>query len=236
MTDRYLVIYPGKLTPSFSLTKNPSSSNSVELIDVDKTTVDILVYPHGQKKSTTYAKFIDTDGSESWSLTYASTPGATNIYQEFRTCPTGKVINPATGNCIKVTTTKSSSSGTLAECPAGKYRNPLTGRCKKIETASDEPKPCAEGYERNPETNRCRKLKAENDGAGYALVPTTYSGKPSFVAFGIVALLVTIGIVYIILQFRHEIARMLRKIRQRLHHVRKDLVARHIGFHRHKKP
>lgn len=230
--DGYFTIYPSKFTPSFSLTKNPSSSNSIELLDTDGTVLDILIYPHGQKKSVAYAKFVDVDGSESWDFTYAVTPGSTNTYQEFRTCPAGKVINPVTGNCIKVT----AASSTASECPAGKYRNPLTGRCKNIESATSEPKPCAEGYERNPETNRCRKVKAENDGAGYALVPTTYSSKTTFVAFGIVLLLVSIGIIYIILQFRREIARAARKARQRFYHVRKNLVARGVSFHWHKKP
>lgn len=231
--DEYFVIYPSQFTPQFAITKDPNSTNSIELLDIDGATVDILVYSHGQKKTTSYAKFIEADGSESWNLTYAPTPGKTNVYQEFRTCPAGKVINPATGNCITITL---ASSKTSAECPAGKYRNPLTGRCKKIETSTTEPKPCAEGYERNPETNRCRKIKAENDGAGYTLVPATNSSTSTFVAFGIVILLVTLGTVYIVLQFRHEIARAARKTRQRFYHVRKNLVARHIGFHRHKKP
>lgn len=229
--DGYIAVYPSQLESSFTLTKNPSSSNSVELLDADGTVLDILVYAHGQKKGVSYAKFIDATGAELWDFTYANTPGDTNVYQEFRTCPAGKVINPATGNCITITVTSST-----AECPAGKYRNPLTGRCKNIESTTSELKPCAEGYERNPETNRCRKIKAENDGAGYALVPTTYSGKSTFVALGIVVLLVLLGTIYIILQFRHEIARTARKARQRLHHIRKDLVARGISFHRHKKP
>ncbi len=232
-TDGYFVLYPSKLTPGLSFTKNPSSSNTIELLDTDETVLDILVYSNGQKKSTSYAKFIAADGSESWDLTYNVTPGDTNIYQEFRTCPAGKVINPATGNCIKVTTTANSIT---SECPAGKYRNPLTGRCKNIESTTTELKSCAEGYERNPETNRCRKIKAENDGAGYALVPTTYSSKSTFVAFGIVVLLVSLGAIYIILQFRHEIVRATRKIRQRFYHIRKDLIARCASFHRHKKP
>lgn len=231
--DGYFVIYPHQFTPQFSITKNPNSTNSIELLDIDGSTVDILIYSHGQKKATSYAKFIEADGSESWSLTYAPTPGSINVYQEFRTCPTGKVINPATGNCITVTLT---SNNTSTECPAGKYRNPLTGRCKKLESSTTEPKPCAEGYERNPETNRCRKIKAENDGAGYALIPATNSSTSTFAAFGLVILLVMLGVVYIILQFRHEIARTTRKTRQRFYHVRKNLVAWYISFHRHKKP
>ena len=112
----------------------------------------------------------------------------------------------------------------------------MTGRCKKLESSTTEPKPCAEGYERNPETNRCRKIKAENDGAGYALIPATNSSTSTFAAFGLVILLVMLGVVYIILQFRHEIARTARKTRQRFYHVRKNLVAWYISFYRHKKP
>ena len=216
-SNTYFAIYPAKLSPSFSLTKNPNSSNTIDLVDSDNSIVDTLVYSHGQKKSTSYAKFYDSTGAEIWELTYLTTPGLENNYQEFRTCPAGKVINPDTGNCVKVSATTDSA---LAECPAGKYRNPLTGRCKNIESASTEPKPCAEGYERNPETNRCRKIVAENNGAGYALVPTTSSAKSTFIALGAVILIVSLGIIYIILQFRHEIARTFRKIRQRLHHIR----------------
>lgn len=216
-SNTYLAIYPAKLPASFSLTKNPSSSNTINLVDADNSIVDVLVYSHGQKTSTSYAKFYDSTGAEIWELTYSATPGLENNYQEFRTCPEGKVINPDTGNCVKVSSTADSA---LAECPEGKYRNPLTGRCKNIEVASAELKPCAEGYERNSETNRCRKIVAENDGAGYALVPTTSSAKSTFIALGAVILIVSLGIIYIILQFRHEIARAFRKIRQRLHHIR----------------
>ena len=104
---------------------------------------------------------------------------------------------------------------------------------KNIETESG-PKPCAEGYERNPETNRCRKIKRENDGAGYALTPVTYSDNSTFIAFGVVAGLVAIGVIYIILQFRREVVRFLRKVRQRLHHIGKSLRSRHVHARRRK--
>lgn len=230
-SNSYFAIYPASFSPALSLTKNPSSSNAIDLIDSDNSLVDTLVYLHGQKKSTSYAKFYDSSGAEIWELTYSATPGLENNYQEFRTCEAGKVINPDTGNCVKVST---STTNTLAECPAGKYRNPLTGRCKNIETGSTEPKPCAEGYERNPTTNRCRKIVAENSGAGYALVPTTSSSKSTFIALGAVVLIVSLGLIYIILQFRREIARAIRKLKQRLHHIGKDLVAWCIRFGRHK--
>lgn len=229
--DSYYAYYPAQQTASFSLTKNPNSSNTIELVDSNGTVVDTLVYNHGQKKSTSYARFY-TDGSEEiWDTTYAVTPGSANVYQEFRSCPAGKTINPDTGNCINVT---SGSSTTV--CPEGKYLNPLTGRCKKVEDDSSTLKPCATGYERNPETNRCRKITSANDGANYALVPNTSSSKSVFIAAGMVALIVSLGVAYIILQFRREIARTARKTIQRLNHIREDLVARRIGFHRQKKP
>lgn len=231
--DSYFAFYPAKQPTAFTFTKNPTTSNTIELIDQQETVIDALVYAHGQKKSTSFARFFDAVADELWMQTYHPTPGQANTYQEFRTCPEGKVINPATGNCVKSTATSSSS---LAACPDGKYRNPLTGRCKKIDSDSTEPKPCAEGYERNPETNRCRKKTSSNEGAGYALVPTTYSDQTTFVALGIVVLLVSLGVIYIILQFRHEITRAARKARQRLHYIRKDLIARRASFHRKKKP
>ena len=228
--DGYYAYYPSAQTTSFSLTKNPNSSNTIELIDANGATVDTLVYNHGQKKSTSYARFYTTGSEEIWDLTYAPTPGSANVYQEFRTCPTGKTINPDTGNCVNVT---SGSSTTV--CPEGKYLNPLTGRCKKIAESSGA-KECKAGYERNPETNRCRKITSNNDGATYALVPNTSSSKSVFIAAGIVALIISAGTVYIILQFRREITRTARKTIQRLNHVRKNLIARRVSLHRKKKP
>lgn len=97
----------------------------------------------------------------------------------------------------------------------------MTGRCKKIESASTQ-KPCADGYERNPETNRCRKIKSDNDGADYALIPNTRSSKTTFIALGVVIILVLIGAIYIVLQFRHELVRTFRKVRQRLNNLLKN--------------
>lgn len=206
---------------NFSLTKNPTTSNIIELIDNNGGVIDSLQYYHGQKKQTSYAKFYDANGEETWLLTYRPTPNASNLYQEFRSCSDGKVINPETGNCVKVT------NATVAACPAGKYRNPLTGRCKNIESGSTQ-KECAEGYERNPETNRCRKIKTANEGADYALVPTTYSDQKSFMGLSIVIALVCLGVGYIILQFRREIIRAMRKARQGIYHFGKDLRSRKI--------
>lgn len=215
----YLAYYPSS---AFSFTKNPTTNNSVSLIDADGEVIDELVYSHGQKKSTSYALFYDTNGVANWSITYDPTPGSTNNSQKFRTCPAGKVLNPLTGNCVNLTTS------TTTECPAGKYRNPLTGRCKNIEDSTSTLKECAEGYERNPTTNRCRKITKPNEGADYALVPTTSSSGTTFVAFGIVILIISLGAIYIALQFRHEAARAARKIRQRVHDILKNQLPRKI--------
>lgn len=191
----------------FTLTKNPTTSNLLELIDVNGDIVDQLEYLHGQKKSTSYALFgYTTKGTGEWRITYTPTPGSTNNFQEYRSCPAGKVINEITGNCVKAATLKTAD---LA-CPAGKYRNPETGRCKKIE--SDEPKTCADGYELNPETNRCRKVKT-NTGAEFALVPLTGEARSTFVALGAIILLALLGLGGIIFQFRHELRNFLRKLR-----------------------
>ena len=104
----------------FTLTKNPTNSNTLELIDTTGDILDILEYPHGQKKSASYALVgYHTDGTPEWSITYHPTPGAMNIAQDFRSCPEGKVINENTGNCVKASTLKT----TIADCPAGKYRS-----------------------------------------------------------------------------------------------------------------
>lgn len=191
--DGYYVYYPSK----FSLTKNPVTSNTLELIDTDGETIDKLVYPNGQRKGTAYAWIgYDEKGEEIWKTTYAPTPGAANNYQEFRACEQGKVINEATGNCVKV------ASVTEKICKEGQYLNILTGRCKKYETSTE--KTCKEGYYLNPETNRCRKI-VENKGAEYGLTPETYKEQSSFVALYAVLGVVGVGVGYVIYEFRHEI-------------------------------
>lgn len=222
----YYAFYPSTIGLTF--TKNPTTSNSIDLVNTDGSVIDTITYPHGQKKSTAYALIYNADGSATWRQTYAITPAAENTYQKYRTCPAGKIINPATGNCIN-----DNSSDALSDCPPGKYRNPLTNRCKTIETEATL-KPCAEGYERNPETNRCRKITSENDGASFALSPTPAANHTAFIAIGIIVFLVLIGIGYVVFQFRLELTRAVRKARQRLHHICKHLLSRRIRFRRHK--
>ena len=201
--EGYFVYYP----EGFSLTKNPTNSNMLELIDTDGAVIDKLIYPNGQRKGTAYA-FIgyDNNGEEIWRTTYAPTPGVPNNFQEFRTCEEGKVINEATGNCVKVTSVKPKV------CKAGYYLNPLTGRCKKIENKQE--KTCKEGYYLNPETGRCKRIK-ENNGADYSLEPESYEESSTFVALYAVLGVVLVGLVYVVYEFRHEISKLFGKVFRR---------------------
>lgn len=197
----FVAIYPEENWGA-TLTKNPTSSNKLELIDTDGETVDSLIYYSGQRRGMSYAMLgYKSDGNEKWEQTYSPTPGEDNTYQQFKTCPVGKVINMNTGNCV----TETVVAATLEACPEGKYRNPLTGRCKSYaSTASTELKPCAEGYERNPETNRCRKI-VENTGADYPLVNGTFEEKTEMTAIFAIITVIVAGIGYIIFQYRDEI-------------------------------
>ena len=201
--EGYFVYYP----KDFSLTKNPASSNTLELIDVDGKKVDTLVYLNGQRKGTAYALIgYDERGKAVWRVTYAPTPGEPNNYQKFRSCEEGKVINETTGNCVKVVTSKT------RVCKKGQYLNTSTGRCKKIETKKT--KTCKKGYYLNPETNRCRKIK-ENKGANYSLEPETYDEESSFMAWYAVLGVVGIGLLYLVYEFRKEIWRLGGKVFRR---------------------
>lgn len=199
--------------PEISLTKNPTTELLFEIMDVNGDVADSLNLPHGQKKKTSYALTgHDPSGGEIWQLTYNPTPGSANSYQEFQTCPAGKVINVLTGNCVNASTMKSS----LNDCGVGKYRNPETGRCKSYSSDSSEQAPCQEGYERNPETNRCRKIK-NNSGADYPVVQVTDTEEySSFIALWAIGAIAALGLGYVVFQFRHEIAYFSRQLLTKL--------------------
>ena len=198
--EGYFVYYP----TAFTLTKNPVSSNKIEIIDIDETVVDVLEYPNGQRKGTAYALIgYNESGGEIWKMTYAPTPGTPNNYQDFKTCESGKVLNEVTGNCVKVT------SMSEKVCKDGYYLNILTGRCKKITVNAE--KTCREGYYLNPETGRCKKIK-ENKGADYSLEPESYEENSSFVALYAVLGVLGVGVVYLIWEFREEIKKIWLKL------------------------
>ncbi len=196
--------YKARYLTDFKLTKNPANANLLELVDVNGEVVHKMEYPNGQRRGTSYA-FIGYDGSgkEIWRMTYAPTPGVPNNYQEHRTCEEGKVINEATGNCVKVAIIMEKT------CPAGQYLNPLTGRCRKIEVAKTTT--CKEGYELNAETGRCRKIK-NNDGSDYSLVKEVYKEESSFVALNLVVAVIGLGILVVIFEFRKEILRLFGRV------------------------
>lgn len=119
--------YKANYFENISLTKNPTNKNEIELIDANDETIDKLEIPNGQRKGTSYALIgFNADGSELWRVTYAPTPGEANNYQEYKTCEAGKVVNPETGNCVKVT------EAAVKICKEGYRLNEETGRCVKI--------------------------------------------------------------------------------------------------------
>lgn len=199
--------YTVRVAEDFKLTKNPTNTNTLEIVDTDGTVVDKLEYPNGQRKGVAWAMIgYDEKGEELWHTTYAVTPGEPNIYQEYKTCEEGKVINEETGNCVKVTEVVEKT------CAAGQYLNPLTGRCKKIEV--EEEKICKEGYYFYEPTGRCRKV-VENDGAEYDLGSEETEGREkesSFVAIYAVLFVVGLGVIYIIYEYRKEIARIFKRL------------------------
>lgn len=102
-----------------------------------------------------------------------------NTTWDDKKCPEGKVINPATGRCIKEKVIVNKEIPKKV-CPEGKVINPATGRCIKEKTAAvknvSEPsvkenpfskltppvtllKVCPEGKVLNPATGRCIKIK-----------------------------------------------------------------------------
>ena len=199
--------YNARYLTDFSITKNPTNTNTLGLIDINGEVVDRLIYPNGQKKGTSWAWIgYDEKGEPLWRTTFAPTPGEPNNYQEYKTCEAGKVINEATGNCVKVTVVEEKT------CPAGQYLNPLTGRCRSIKVETT--KTCKEGYALNEKTGRCRKI-VENNGADYSLTNETYNESTSFVGLYLVIGVVVAGIIYIIYEFRQEIMKRIRKVFRR---------------------
>ena len=198
--EGYFAYYPTE----FNLTKNPTNSNILELVEADGRVVDKLEYFNGQKKGTSYMMVgYDAEGKEIWRTTYAVTPGEANNFQEYRSCEEGKVLNEETGNCVKATEVKT------VVCGEGQYLNPLTGRCKKYE--EEKVTICKEGYYYNEDTGKCRKITI-NNGAEYDLEPESYEEKSGFVGIIAIIIVVVLGLAYVIYEFRMEILGFIKKI------------------------
>ena len=216
-----------------TFTKDPTNYNLYALKYASGDIFFEVLLPHGQKKGTSYALFKSGEESEQWLVTYQITPNVENIYQEFQTCPEGKVINPETGNCIKGEVDQE------VVCEEGKYLNPLTGRCKTIPTVktttckdgyylnpstgrckkynNEQSTECQDGYERNPETNRCRKIRTAT-GQDYPIAEVStenYDNPKIFIATGVIAGIAAIGLIYVVYQYRKEIKQFILKVCRR---------------------
>lgn len=199
-----------RLLPDFHLSKNPTTKNVLELVDINGSIVDTLTYYNGQRKSASYAQIgYDSSGAELWEITYAPTPGAPNHYQPQKSCPAGKALNLETGNCVTPTTI------TKLVCPPGKSLNPDTGRCRLNKETLPSSKSCQPGYELNPATGRCRKIR-QNTGADLPLTSESYTESSSFIAYYAVLGVVIVGIAYIIYEYRLEIKKFFGKVFRRV--------------------
>ncbi len=206
------------------LTLTKTSSGAVYILSSDgQAEVDSVSYSNLAKETS----WIFIDGE--WKQTYALTPDAANVWQEYPACEAGYERNLETGRCRKVPV-----EAVLAPCAEGQYRNPETGRCKKIDSGSiltpckegeernpltnrcrkiasdDGLKPCAEGYERNPETNRCRKI-VESAPAAFAIDGGSgggISGMWRWAVGGVIAAMLAV----VAWQYRAEIGRATAKI------------------------
>ena len=209
-----------------TMTRSPTSAtgNPVRILASSDNydAVDEVFYGR-QRTGTSWALF-----GEGWKETFAVTPGAENVWSEFRICEPGRVINPATGNCVNEPTP-------LVDCGPGRYRSPETGRCRNIPVFVGLA-PCREGYYRNPETNRCRRIREdtgpaecapgwyrnpetgrcrlirENVGAAFGIDPMDVSERSVFVGTWGLVIVAGGGLVVAAVQFRQEIAGVGRRI------------------------
>ena len=102
-----------------------------------------------KEKNTNYKKLIETKLKKGYKkvslgskkklkivkLNTQKKPHSSSIKTKKKPCPSGKVVNPKTGRCIKMKL----RSGTIKkdrQCPPGKVVNPKTGRCIKMKLRS----------------------------------------------------------------------------------------------------
>lgn len=82
-------------------------------------------------------------------------------------------------------------------------------------------KKCPEGKELNHKTNRCiksrtlEKVNAVNTGADYPIITNFDNQKYNFISTGAVVLVILFSFLYTIFQFRNEILRLFKKIKEK---------------------
>jgi hypothetical protein len=158
-----------------------------------------------------------------WQYTNQPTPGAINAAwvevspsaegeesqsSALKPCAPNQYRHPDTNRCRLV----GSESSTPTPCDADQERNPETGRCRKIATTT-EPTPCKEGQERNPETNRCRTVKTMTE-VDHGVLGATQSADRSSYVWLAVAALVALALAYAVWEWRYEIVKRWRYLRQ----------------------
>lgn len=190
-----------------------------------------LLSPTEELSQATYPGNLEDDSSwayisSAWQVTYAPTPGTSNIEMPFKPCPSGQVRNLESNRCVSIVTKAVAS---LVPCKPGQFRNVATNRCRSTLTSNSVLTPCKTGQERNPETNRCRNIDSGNqlqqcpEGqernsetnrcrkvlnnsqtlASVTDIPSTHSTNSSRWLFAIIAILLALG--YGIYEWRQDI-------------------------------
>ena len=147
-------------------------------------------------------------------------------------CNDGYFLNTETNRCNKQKTESSTvSESSIKTCPEGKFLNPKTNRCKNLQEIDESTtgktittynpktgeatieKICNDGYELDEDSNRCKKIK-KNDGEKYNIeVPNLgEDSKNDFMAIGSIILILSLGLVFVIFQYRHEIMKFIKSL------------------------
>lgn len=188
--------------------KETSTGKTVTTYDPETgegTTVKICNEGYELNESTNRCSKIKTETTTTDSGSTAKDSSSSNSSKsstETKTCPEGKFLNPKTNRCKNLQTISESTTGKTITT-----YDPKTG-----EAATE--KICNEGYELDADSNRCKKVK-KNNGEDYALSVPELGGEPNFVAIGSVIAIATIGIGFVIFEFRHEIAKFLKRLKLR---------------------
>jgi hypothetical protein len=225
--DQYRAFYDSET----GLTLPNSNGGTVYLLSPSQVELDAITYPGGIADDVAWAWF----GSNDWQITYIPTPGASNVKQATKPCPTGQVRSEETGRCRSIISAESTlkpclpgqernpdtnrcrsiagSSSTLVPCKPGQERNPETNRCRAVASASTL-KPCAPGQERNPETNRCRKIVTDN-ASQIADVKDVESTTGNTSRWWLAGAAVLLAIGYGAWEWRHDIANRIARFKKR---------------------
>jgi hypothetical protein len=202
-----------------------------------------LLSPTEEVSETTYAANMEDDASwwyinQVWQISYTPTPGAANVEQAIKPCPSGQIRNLDTNRCqnsivTAVATltpckvgqernletnrcrTVASTVSSLVTCKAGQERNPETNRCRNTATASDL-KPCPEGQERSSDTNRCRKATSGTSDTLSAVTDIPAASVNTHPKWWLAILALSLAIGYAIYEWRQDVRQFYEYLKSRL--------------------